>query len=136
MTNKNTTKMNSKINLTGAILGLTAVILGAFGAHTLKELLSIEQLTSFETGVKYQMYHALFLLFLGFNNQMNDKIKKTIFYFISFGVLFFSGSIYLLSTSNVTSLNFRPFGIITPIGGVLLIIGWGLFAKQFLSNKS
>jgi len=127
--------MNSKINLTGAILGLTAIILGAFGAHTLKKLLTIDQLTSFETGVKYQMYHALFLLFLGMNNQMNDKIKKTIFYFISFGVLLFSGSIYLLSTSSVTSFNFKSFGIITPIGGVLLIIGWGLFTKQFISKK-
>ena len=128
--------MNSKINFTGSILGLTAIVLGAFGAHSLKEVLTIEQLTTFETGVKYQMYHALFLLFLGLNNKINEKLRKMIFYFISFGVLFFSGSIYLLATSTVTNLNFKPFGIITPIGGVLLIIGWGLFAKQFLSKKS
>lgn len=128
--------MVSKINFTGSILGLTAIVLGAFGAHSLKEALTIEQLTSFETGVKYQMYHALFLLFLGLNNQINERLRKMIFYFISFGVLFFSGSIYLLSTSAVTNLNFKPFGIITPIGGVLLIIGWGLFAKQFFSKKS
>lgn len=128
--------MDSKINFTGATLGLTAIVLGALGAHSLKEVLSTTELATFETGVKYQMYHALFFLFLGLNQQIDQKMKKLIFSFISFGVLFFSGSIYLLATQNVTHLNFKPFGIITPIGGLLLIIGWGLFAKQFLSKKS
>lgn len=128
--------MDSKINFTGAILGLTAIVLGAFGAHSLKDAMSITELSTFETGVKYQMYHALFLLFLGLNDQIDQKLKKTIFTFISFGVLFFSGSIYFLATQTVTHLNFKPFGIITPIGGLLLIVGWGLFAKQFFSKKS
>ena len=128
--------MNSKINFTGSILGLTAIVLGAFGAHSLKEVLTIEQLTTFETGVKYQMYHALFLLFLGLNNQINEKLRKMIFYFISFGVLFFSGSIYLLATNTITSFDFKVIGFITPIGGLLLIIAWSLLFFNILKNKS
>ena len=69
--------MDKKIISTGAILGMTAIILGAFGAHALKKILSIDQLTTFETGVKYQMYHALFLLFVGLSS-LNQKAKKTI----------------------------------------------------------
>ncbi len=128
--------MENKLNITGATLGLTAIVLGAFGAHALKDVLSLQQLATFETGVKYQMYHALFLLFLGVNNRISERSKKIIYYFISFGTLFFSGSIYLLSTSNVTGINFKPIGIITPIGGLLLILGWGLFAKEFLFRSS
>jgi uncharacterized membrane protein YgdD (TMEM256/DUF423 family) len=128
--------MENKINITGAILGLTAILLGAFGAHALKDVLNLQQLTTFETGVKYQMYHALFLLFLDVNNRISDKSKKMMYYFISFGTLFFSGSIYLLATSNVSGINFKPIGIITPIGGLLLIMGWGIFAKEFLYKRS
>ena len=128
--------MENKLNITGATLGLTAIVLGAFGAHALKDVLSLQQLATFETGVKYQMYHALYLLFLGVNNKISGISKKIIYYFISFGTLFFSGSIYLLSTSNVTGINFKPIGIITPIGGLLLILGWGLFAKEFLFRSS
>ncbi len=133
---KKTVVMENKLNITGATLGLTAIVLGAFGAHSLKDVLSLQQLATFETGVKYQMYHALFLLFLDVNNRISERSKKNIYYFISFGTLFFSGSIYLLSTSNVTGINFKPIGIITPIGGLLLILGWGLFAKEFLFRSS
>ena len=69
--------MERKITSVAALLGITAIILGAFGAHALKKQLSVEQLGSFETGVKYQMYHALFLLFLGINTFLNEKVKKT-----------------------------------------------------------
>ena len=71
--------MERKIIATAAFLGLTAIILGAFGAHALKNYLTPEQLISFETGVKYQMYHALFLLFLGLSAVfLTDKTKKLI----------------------------------------------------------
>ena len=70
--------MDKKIISTGAILGMIAIILGAFGAHALKKVLSIEELSTFETGVKYQMYHAIFLLFIGMNSDIAKKIKKTI----------------------------------------------------------
>ena len=128
--------MDKKILFTASILGMIAIILGAFGAHSLKQVLTDEQLSTFETGVKYQMYHALFLLFLGINKSVTDKIKKIIFRLISFGVLLFSGSVYLLATMSITTINFKPIGILTPIGGLLLILGWGVFAAQFLKNKS
>ena len=128
--------MDKKILSTAGILGMTAIILGAFGAHALKKVLSIDELTTFETGVKYQMYHALFLLFLGINQSISEKTKRTIFWIITIGVFMFSGSIYLLATMSISNINFKPFGIITPIGGLLLILGWGIFSMQFLKKKS
>jgi uncharacterized membrane protein YgdD (TMEM256/DUF423 family) len=128
--------MDKKILSTAGFLGMIAIILGAFGAHALKKVLTIDQLSTFETGVKYQIYHALFLLFLGINQTISEKTKKTIFMFIIFGILLFSGSIYLLATMSITNINFKPIGIVTPIGGLLLILGWGVFTVQFLKNKS
>lgn len=128
--------MDKKILFTAGILGMTAIIFGAFGAHALKEVLTTEQLNTFETGVKYQMYHALFLVFLGMNSSITEKVKKQIFFLISFGTLLFSFSIYLLATMTISEINFKPLGIITPIGGLLLILGWLLFAIQFLKKKS
>ena len=116
--------MERKITSSGVILGMTAIILGAFGAHALKKMLTAEELVTFETGVKYQMYHALFLLFLGMTSLVNEKVKKSIFKLIVVGVVFFSGSIYILATKTITGIDFRPLGIVTPIGGTLLIIGW------------
>ena len=118
--------MERKITSVAALLGITAIILGAFGAHALKKQLSVEQLGSFETGVKYQMYHALFLLFLGINTFLNEKVKKTLFQLVIFGVFFFSGSIYLLTTKPITGVDFKFIGIVTPIGGVLLIMAWSV----------
>lgn len=81
--------MDRKIIAAAAILGFVAIILGAFGAHALKKVLDVEQLVSFETGVRYQMYHALFLLFLGTTKLVSDKTKSTIYYLVISGVLFF-----------------------------------------------
>lgn len=116
--------MDKKILSTGAILGMIAIILGAFGAHALKKVLSIEQLSTFETGVRYQMYHALFLLFIGLMKNISLKAKKTIYFLVVFGILLFSGSIYLLATNDLTSFDFKVIGFITPIGGLLLIVAW------------
>jgi len=118
--------MERKITSVAALMGITAIILGAFGAHALKKQLSVEQLESFETGVKYQMYHALFLLFLGMNTFLNEKVKKVVFQLVVFGVFFFSGSIYLLTTKAITGVDFKFIGIVTPIGGVLLIMAWSV----------
>jgi len=118
--------MERKITSVAALMGITAIILGAFGAHALKKQLSVEQLGSFEIGVKYQMYHALFLLFLGMNTFLNEKVKKTVFQLVIFGVFFFSGSIYLLTTKAITGVDFKFIGIVTPIGGVLLIMAWSV----------
>lgn len=104
-----------------SIFGVLAVIFGAFGAHILKKKLTSEQLTSFETGVKYQMYHAIVLLILGF--QFNTKFSTSIWCF-SFGILLFSFSIYGLVLSDAFGKKLRILGPITPIGGLLLVAGW------------
>lgn len=127
--------MNRKIILVAAILGVIAIILGAFGAHALKEVLNENQLVSFETGVRYQFYHALFLLFLGTTVLLSDKTKKIILILVLVGVLFFSGSIYLLATNDLTSIDFRFLGPITPIGGLLLIGAWTALFLNILKQK-
>jgi uncharacterized membrane protein YgdD (TMEM256/DUF423 family) len=127
--------MNKKISATAAFLGMVAIILGAFGAHALKKVLTPEQLISFETGVRYQMYQAFFLFFLATQNDILEKTKKTIFTLILSGTLFFSGSIYLLSTTGITGVNFKPIGFITPIGGLLLIIAWGILGYSILKSR-
>ncbi|HEX8577616.1 MAG TPA: DUF423 domain-containing protein [Flavobacterium sp.] len=128
--------MNRKIILTGLLFGIIAIVLGAFGAHALKKVLTVDALATFETGVKYQMYHALFLLFLGLSDFIDLKTKKILFLLTVLGTLFFSGSIYLLATNALTSFDFKIIGFITPIGGLLLILAWtGLFLS-ILKNKS
>lgn len=127
--------MEKKIILTAGFFGMSAIILGAFGAHALKNVLTAEQLVSFETGVKYQMYHALFLLFLGMNTHLPLKTKKTILTLIILGIIFFSGSIYLLSTKAVTGIDFKAIGVVTPIGGSLLIAAWAVLTFNFFKKK-
>lgn len=127
--------MERKIASVGALMGVMAIILGAFGAHALKKYLSVEQLGAFETGVKYQMYHALFLLLLGMNTMISEKAKKMVFQLVIFGVLFFSGSIYLLTTKALSGIDFKFIGIITPIGGALLILAWSILFWNILKQK-
>lgn len=127
--------MEKKILVVAATFGFFAIILGAFGAHALKKVLTLDQLTSFETGVKYQMYHALFLLFVGTTSLVTIKDKEIIFYFTLIGVLFFSGSIYLLTTSSITSIKSKFLGPITPIGGLFLIAAWGMLIYKLLTKK-
>jgi uncharacterized membrane protein YgdD (TMEM256/DUF423 family) len=128
--------MDRKIIAVAAFMGVVAIVLGAFGAHGLKEILNESQLTTFETGVKYQMYHALFLLFIGTTNLIVETTKKTILGLVSVGVLFFSGSIYLLSTATVTGLSVKFLGPITPLGGMLLIAAWILLFAKILGKKA
>ena len=116
--------MDKKITSTAAVFGIIAIIFGAFGAHALKKVLSIEQLSSFETGVRYQMYHALFLLYISATPLLNQKTKKIIYNLTLLGVIFFSGSIYFLATKSLTSIDFKVFAFITPIGGLFLICAW------------
>jgi uncharacterized membrane protein YgdD (TMEM256/DUF423 family) len=116
--------MNKTILGTGAFLGFLAVVLGALGAHTLKTVLTEATLESFKTGVAYQMYHALFLLFLGSTSRLEDRVKKPVFFLILAGVICFSFSIYALTTGPLAGLDFSSIGWITPVGGLLLISGW------------
>jgi uncharacterized membrane protein YgdD (TMEM256/DUF423 family) len=112
------------IIITGALFAGLAVILGAFGAHSLKAKVSPEDLLIFETGVKYHMYHALGLILvglLGFNYSKEIIHLPSILFVI--GIIIFSGSLYILVISNI-----RWLGAITPIGGLALIFGWLLLA--------
>ena len=127
--------MNKRILILAAILGFLSVIIGAFGAHGLKEFLSSEQLQTFEVGVRYQMYHALFLLFIGLTDKISEKTKTTLFYLVLIGVIFFSGSIYGLATNDLTILNFKKIALITPVGGTLLIVAWAILLINFLKLK-
>ena len=103
---------------------LTAVIFGALGAHYLKDLITSSQLTSFKTGVKYQFFHALAILLISLNkDKFNTHVKKSLFFI---GTLFFSFSIYLLALKDLLLISFQYLALITPIGGLLLIIGWFL----------
>jgi uncharacterized membrane protein YgdD (TMEM256/DUF423 family) len=128
--------MDRKIILTAALLGIVSITLGAFGAHALKKLIDVNALVTFETGVRYQMYHALFLLFVATNNKIQEKSKKVIHILVIFGILFFSGSIYLLATNALTTFDFKVIGFITPIGGLLLIVAWALLFMHLWKNKS
>ncbi|QZK89295.1 DUF423 domain-containing protein [Flavobacterium sp. CHNK8] len=128
--------MKKRIIASGAVLGMIAIILGAFGAHALKKVLSIDQLVTFETGVRYQMYHALFLLFIGNYDALSQKKQKAIYYLVLSGVTLFSGSIYLLATNNLTTFDFKIIGFVTPIGGLLLIIAWFLLLASIFDKKS
>jgi len=127
--------MNKIILITASIFGMLAIILGAFASHGLKGLISVDLLQTFETGVRYQMYHAIVLLFIGITSLFNKKTKQLLFYLIVIGVLLFSGSIYGLATNELTSFNFKTIGFVTPIGGLLLILSWGVMLLKFLKIK-
>lgn len=127
--------MNKKIISIAALLGALAIILGAFGAHALKKILDANQLITFETGVRYHMYHALFLLFVGTTEWVSEKARKVILYLTVLGTLFFSGSIYLLATNGHLGIDFKSIGFITPIGGLLLIGAWICLFVDILKKK-
>lgn len=129
--------MGRKIIFLGCILGAVGVILGALGAHALKEVLSESQLHNFEVGVRYQIYHAILLLFVGGTSYLSDSTKKIASILVFLGILFFSGSIYLLTTKELSGIDWKILGPITPVGGVLLISAWLLIAfKALKSEKS
>ncbi|UOB19490.1 DUF423 domain-containing protein [Abyssalbus ytuae] len=127
--------MNKYILVAGAFFGLTAVVLGAFGAHVLKDSIGAENLKTFETGVKYQMYHALLLLLLGCTSFVSQGTKQLLLYLIVAGIVFFSGSVYGLATNSLTSFDFKKIALITPVGGLLLIISWGILLYNFIKIK-
>jgi len=118
----------------GALYGLLAVIFGAFGAHVLKKTFSEDQLKSFETGVKYQMYHAILLVVIGFNLNLTTALESYMVYCFIFGIFLFSFSIYGLTLSASKGKKLRFLGPITPLGGLLLVIGWGLLLWSFIGG--
>ena len=124
--------MNHTAIIFGAIFGFLAIFLGAFGAHLLQKKLTKEQLQSFETGVKYQMYHAIVLLVLGFQLNTELSIDKYIVYSFIIGVILFSFSIYGLVISSANHKKLKFLGPITPLGGLFLVIGWAGLIWNFL----
>lgn len=115
--------------LCGLSFACLGVIIGAFAAHGLKPLLSLKEISNFETGVKYQFFHAFALIVIGFLSaqipSQEPKFKWAGFCFF-IGILLFSGSLYLLSTQSVFNISIPLLGPITPVGGVFLILGWVL----------
>lgn len=124
--------MNKNLAI-AAFLGMISVVLGAFGAHKLKETLSPDALESFETGVRYMMYHVLVVLLINLTQLIDQKQKNRLSALFFIGILFFSGSIFLITLGLVSA---SGIWFITPLGGVLLILAWGILAYSFLTKKS
>lgn len=119
--------MKEAVLICGGIFGTLAVVFGAFGAHGLKKFLEQEQLKSFETGVKYQMYHALLLILAGILFPFSGYSQNLMGWFLILGVFFFSFSIYGLVLSAAKGKKMAFLGPVTPLGGLLLVMGWILF---------
>lgn len=119
----------------GGIYGLLSVILGAFGAHAFKKILSVERLESFETGVRYQIYAAFFLLIVGYILKFETSSEKWISILMIAGAFLFSVSIYFLSFQDYWGVNLKFLGPITPLGGLFMIISWGMLIWYFAKTK-
>ncbi|MDN3722808.1 DUF423 domain-containing protein [Aequorivita sp. SDUM287046] len=111
------------------------IALGAFGAHGLKNIVDTSALVTFETGVRYQMYHSLALLVLGLAPSISEPLKTIVFWFFILGIILFSGSIYLLALNGILPFDAAKIGFITPIGGLMFIIGWIWFGYKTLTLK-
>ncbi|MGE3609789.1 MAG: DUF423 domain-containing protein [Bacteriovoracaceae bacterium] len=117
--------------ITGTALLALAVLIGAFGAHGLKAIVTPEKLITFETGVRYQFYHAFGILFLGIFQQLYNQTKTNIsFYSFIVGILLFSFNCYFYVLSNI-----KVFAMIVPVGGILFVIGWAGFFWQAIKLK-
>jgi len=128
--------MNRRIIITASVLGLLAVISGAFAAHGLKQYLSPQQLEIWHTGVQYQFYHVFALLFLSTFARPGNRLVKAAYYLFTFGIVFFSGSLYLLACRELLGWSWLiVMGPITPIGGLLFIAGWAIMVLAAFRNK-
>jgi uncharacterized membrane protein YgdD (TMEM256/DUF423 family) len=117
--------MNKSIVITASIFGVLAVIAGAFGAHGLKTLIEPTQLTVWHTAVEYNFYHAFALLFLAAFAKSKSGWATASYYLFTFGIIFFSGSLYLLACRDLLQADWLwIMGPITPVGGLLFIGGW------------
>jgi uncharacterized membrane protein YgdD (TMEM256/DUF423 family) len=113
---------------------MLSIVLGAFGAHAFKEILSPENLQSFETGVRYQMYASFYLLITGYILAFDTNKEKWITRFMLIGTILFSFSVYLLSFQEVWGVSLKFLGPITPLGGLFMIISWLLLLFHFLKK--
>ncbi len=130
--------MERKWIITGLLLLITGIILGAFGAHALKDLIDDkERLVSFETGVRYQLIHGVAFLSLPFIARHFNLDTKWVYRLLLTGILFFSVSIYFLTMRDLWSLGAaaKVFGPITPVGGLLMIAGWSILLVQVIRKR-
>lgn len=129
--------MYRKALVAGSVFAALAVILGAFGAHALKQVLEPDQLQTFETGVKYQFYHSFALLATGiiYASFPFKQVKLASTFFIT-GILLFSGSLYALTLLKMNGqVGLGGVGIITPVGGLFFIAGWLLLTMGILKKN-
>lgn len=129
-------KIRKNIVITASILIAITIGLGAFGAHGLENLVSKDAINTFETGIRYQMYHCLALLVIGFATIIPDSTVKWVFRLFITGIILFSGPIYLLSLKEITPFDVAVLGPITPIGGLLFIMGWIRLGYGLLTIKA
>lgn len=127
--------MKQFVLIVAGVYGMLSVVLGAFGAHAFKKILSAEKLASFETGVRYQMYHAIVLLVIGFALSFLTSTERWAAICLMVGVFLFSFSIYFLTFAEYWNLNLKFLGPITPLGGLFLILGWMLLILFFVKSK-
>ena len=127
--------MNKRIILTAAFFGALAVILGAFGAHTLKSLVSTSSLEIWQKGVEYQFYLTFALLYISTFARYKNKLIGFSFVFFTLGIILFSGSLYLLALKDVYQLPISFLGPVTPIGGFCFIVGWVCLFLAALKDK-
>jgi len=116
--------MNRKLIVTGLICVIIAILLGAFGAHALKKVVSEEALKTFEVGVRYQLYASFGLIIFGLNAKKITTNWNVFYILMLLGILFFSGSIYLLALNEFIPISKKILGPLTPIGGTLQISSW------------
>ncbi|MEO3406923.1 DUF423 domain-containing protein [Mucilaginibacter sp. CAU 1740] len=129
--------MNKQIIITASFFGMLAVITGAFGAHGLKAVLTDKQLEVWHTAVQYNFYHVFALLFLAaFAGKRDGGLISAAHYLFTFGIILFSGSLYLLSCRDVLGWSWlNVMGPITPIGGLLFILGWLMLGLAAIRTK-
>jgi|ETNmetMinimDraft_22_1059887.scaffolds.fasta_scaffold27892_2 uncharacterized membrane protein YgdD (TMEM256/DUF423 family) len=117
---------NKNLIITACTLAVLGVVLGAFAAHILEKRLTIDELTSFQTGVRYQIYHAFALLILAVLPLKKTSLPAR--FFVG-GTVLFSGSIYLLTLDRLMGVDLSYLGWVTPVGGLVLITAWLLLIK-------
>ena len=126
--------IKQKMVFTGSLLMFLAIILGAMASHYLERIISPESILNFEVGVRYMVYHALALLVFSGKEFYLEQSKRIVFRMFTYGTLLFSGSIFLLSFKALFPFSISWLGPITPIGGGLLILGWGLSSWSFFKK--
>jgi len=128
--------MNKRIILTASFFGAIAVLLGAFGAHGLKATIDASSLEIWQKGVEYKFYHTFALLYLSTFARYRNKLINIAYFCFTFGIILFSGSLFLLATRSILNIPFvELIGPITPIGGLLFVLGWIMLFFAALKDK-